>query len=341
MNIIKEKRFFVIGSQAKGALEYSYINAFRELNLDLEVFDPVKEQRQYLKGGKVGRMVHAFLPVEQWTRKMNRELILSVKKFNPEIILLFTNVKVLPGTLACIKTMLPTIKIAWIWPDTPFNLETHNFLNAALIDITASYSKAAVPVFARLGFKNIHWVPLAGDPFMHGIHEPPDDFASDICFIGGWRPEREKMMSVICQHFAESRIEIHGPNWKKKSEDSEIRKRVKSEGVYEAGLAKCFNKSRININVIDDTNYPAANMRFFEIPTAFGLQVSSACPEQEHLFRDREHALYFQSESDLVNQVKWALSQPEECQRIRKNAHSLLMESNTYTHRLQMILYHI
>ena len=41
-------------------------------------------------------------------------------------------------------------------------------------------------------------------------------------------------------------------------------------------------------------------MRFFEISTAGGLQVSSACPEMENEFRHAEHIFYYQRQDERL-----------------------------------------
>lgn len=331
-------KILLLGASGKGALELSYITAAKELGMEVDIFDPAKEEARYIKGGPIGKKVQAFLPVEQWIRKMNREIILLVKKTSPDLILLFTNTRVLPGTLACIRTMNSAIKIAWLWPDTPMNLEKHNFLNAPLADITCTYSSATIPVFTRLGFPNVKWVPLAGDLNMHGVDNTMPDFNVDISFVGGWRPERERVMGIICDHFKNAKIEIYGPYWKRDCKHVGLRSKIMGEGLYEKDLALFFNKSRININVIDDTNFPAANMRFFEVSAAGGLQLASACPEQEEIFKHRQHMLYFQSEQEIITQIEWALSHPDECSLIRTQASGLLKNHHTYTHRLQAII---
>lgn len=333
------KKILLVGSSSKGALEYSYLKAAEQLSIETVLFDPGKTEQKYLKGGKIGRTVHLFLPVEQWIRKANRELILLTKKFEPDVLVLFTNTRVLPGTLACIKTMMPAVKVVWIWPDTPMNLEKHNLLNAPLVDLTATYSSATLPVYQQLAFKNIHWIPLAGDPFMHGVPaSDQENFSCDISFIGTWRPERERVMAVLCKQFSQYKIEIHGRYWKRDCKNPEIRRSIKGEGLYESAMARLFNQSRINMNVIDDTNFPAANMRFFEIPTARGLQLTSPCPEMETIFRHREQVVYYTNESDAAEQVKWILEHPEEGARIRQQGNALVMQEHTYVHRLGTII---
>ncbi len=69
-------------------------------------------------------------------------------------------------------------------------------------------------------------------------------------------------------------------------------------------MATFFQRTRVNINVIDDTNFPSANMRFFEIPTAGGVQVCTSCPDMEGEFLDGRHLMYYNSLEQLADKVE-------------------------------------
>lgn len=338
MAVSNDKRLMVVGASATSSLEKSYVRAAEQLGYTVCHFDPEMETGKHIKLGKIGAKLHQFLPVEAWVRKMNRELVLKVKEFNPQVILVFTNVKVLYGSLATIKTMMSP-KIVWIWPDTPLNLTAHNRDAAGLYDVSAIYSSTALPVFSDIGFKNLHWVPLAGDPFLHGQEPVPSrDFKVDISFVGMWRPERERAMAVVAEHFPNLAIEIYGTYWKERCGNQALKKYWRGGGIVGKELGAYFNRSRINVNVIDDTNYPSANMRFFEVPTAGGLQLSSPCPEQENIFRHQQEIVYFSSEQQLVEQVRWILDNPAAADQIRMAAHKKVQEGHTYLKRLEQIL---
>jgi spore maturation protein CgeB len=194
-------------------------------------------------------------------------------------------------------------------------------------------------VFTDLGFKNVQWVALAGDPIMYKSGgEAALSYSSDISFVGSWRPERERVMSAICRRFSKYKIEIHGNNWKRDSKDPEIRKRVVSKGLFEEAMADKFARTRININVIDDTNYPAANMRFFEIPINGGLEITSSTPEMQRFFKDKEHVIYYDNDQDVAEKIEWALSNPDICEEIRRNGYELASTEHTYMERLKKIL---
>ena len=78
---------------------------------------------------------------------------------------------------------------------------------------------------------------------------------------------------------------------------------IRGEGLYGEDFSKVVQSSRINLNIIDDTNFPAANMRFFEIPVLGGIEVSSLCPELENDFINQEHLFYYKNLGDLVEIV--------------------------------------
>ena len=92
------------------------------------------------------------------------------------------------------------------------------------------------------------------------------------------------------------------------------------------------------MNVIDPTNYPAANMRFFEIPMAGGLQVCSRCPELENEFREGEHLFYYQQPADLPDLVRDLLADGPRRQAVASAAHDKVLARHLYRHRAQAIL---
>lgn len=214
------KKILLVGLTHPQALESSYHSAATHLGYEVMQFDIESRMAKYVKLGKLGKTLHLFLPVDAWTRKMNRELIVTARQYRPDFLFYFTEAPVLYGTLATIKTALPETSIIWIWPDTPMNLGPHSVNSAKLVDITATYSSSTIPVFTKLGFNNPVWVPLGGDPFMHKNDiRIQGDFTCDISFVGGWRPERERVMKSIARHFKDNIIEVHGPLWETNCKD--------------------------------------------------------------------------------------------------------------------------
>src|SRR5207247_1489397 len=105
-----------------------------------------------------------------------------------------------------------------------------------------------------------------------------------------------------------------------------------------AEFAKAVSCSKINLNIIDSSNQHAANMRFFEIPAAGGLQVSSNCPEMESEFKHGEHIFYYESADQLADLFASLKNNDELRRRVAVAGNALVKRKHTYQHRAQMIL---
>jgi spore maturation protein CgeB len=79
-------------------------------------------------------------------------------------------------------------------------------------------------------------------------------------------------------------------------------------------------------------------MRFFEVPIAGGLQLSSACPEMENVFRHGEHLFYFRDADDLTKLIRELLADDKRRLEVTQKAQQLAQASHTYKARAQQIL---
>ena len=319
-------------------LETSYKNALIDEGHEVRTFDFPATTNKYIKYGKIGHIIHNFLSIEAWIRKTNRELVIEAKNFNPDLLFVFANTPVLTSSFAFMKSVLP-VKCILIWPDTVFNLQSHVLLSAPLYDFVASYSETCCKTFSELGFKNVKWIPLAADPHLHYAPESSEK-VYDLTFVGGWRPEREEALSHIAGHFPALKLRIQGTQWHR-AHNKDLQKFVVNQPLYGKNFTTITQQSRINMNIIDETNYPAANMRFFEIPVAGGFQIASACPEMEKLFQPYRHLLYFKNNNELVEAVQFALDHEDDCTTMKNLTRQLVLDKHTYQHRIKEIISHL
>jgi hypothetical protein len=326
----------LVGSDQIGSLEGSYARAFSKLGWDARFWDPLQALRRAARGGRLGQLLSAFIQVEPWIKKANRALVVQVHALKPDLVLTFTHPAVRPGALAQIRSSIDAVLVN-VWPDTLVNWETSTSACVGLYDLVATYSNASVPSIERMGGRRVAWIPLAGDPDLHPVHSGPvpPEFCADVTFIGGWRPERESLLSQLGRFD----LKIWGPDWGRRSvRNSEIRRAWQGRALRGVEFAQATAGSKVNLNIIDPTNYPAANMRFFEIPIAGGLQVSSACPEMEHEFRHGEHIFYYRDEHDLQELVGSLLSADAARAEVADRAHREAQAKHTYRHRALAIL---
>lgn len=333
-------RVMLVGSFAPGALERSYGSAFADVGCEVKEFDIAEAVQRNVRLGRLGRLLNRFLPVEPWIRKANREMVLAAIVFRPDVFVAIGQNPVRAGALAQLRAVR-SVRTVIVWPDTMVNLGGSIIECLPLYDLVATYSRESVPFFLRLGAPAAEWVPLAADPKMHAppAGALPSEFQADVGFIGQWRPERESALALLIAECPELSVRIWGPDWGRRCTGKpSLVAAWQGRSLYHADFAKAVAGCKINLNVIDPTNFPAANMRFFELAVAGGLQVSSACPEMEETFRDRETVAYFRNESELPQVVRELLADDTGRRRIASDARRLVLAEHSYVHRAEVIL---
>jgi spore maturation protein CgeB len=330
-------KILIAGESGNHCLETSYQAAFKKLGHEAEIFDTRLAVLKHARPGRIGRELHRFFPVDAWLRKANKDLVNFAVQYQPDIVFAFTSAEILPGTFAYLKSRL-NIKIIWYWADPLPSLYRYIHQSLPLADLLCTYSSETINVFQQMGAKKAIWLPFAGD--MEAHFAPVNAHVQqtiDLSFVGSWRPEREKALSVIHQHFPTLNIKIYGPYWKRVN-DKSLKKFISAVPLYGKAFTDMVQSSLISLNVIDDTNYPAVNMRFFEIPSAGGLQLCTYSPETEHIFKDGTHVLYFANEQQLVEKVQFALDHRSELATMRAAAQKLVMSDHLYITRAAEVI---
>lgn len=330
-------KVMLVGSFGPGALENSYASGFLDIGCDILSFDISEAERRNCRLGTIGQLFNKFVPVEPWIRKANREMILELKKDKPDVLIVFGQNRVLTSALAQIKAMFQ-IKIVFIWQDTLLFLGANQINSLPLYDLICTYSKSNIKPFEVLGGRSVVWLPLAADPHIHSHVTPCEQFKCDVAFIGQWRPEREAAVTALINQVPGITVKLWGPDWKRRSNNPKIKKAWQGRSLYGKEFAQAIVSAKLNLNIIDDTNYPAANMRFFEIPCAGGLQICTICPEMETEFKHGELIFYFNSYTELAETVHSLLYNEAKIKLVSHNANEKIIKCHTYKHRAEKIL---
>ncbi len=333
-------RIAILGNSMSWSLEASYQRAFTSLGYTVSIIDVPQRINAKLPFKRIMSRLRNVLNDRKWLKEANRQIAIEILELKPKAVIIFCNAEILFNTIALLKVAADT-QIVLIWPDTPFNISPEVRLAAPLYDLVCSYSSAAVPVFQTMGFRNVIWLPLGADPHLHGMDTPPNDFVYDISFIGHWRPEREAALSAVSKAFKDQRIRITGLFWKENVKDKSILAHLNPIALNGRAYTDFIHQSYINLNIIDQTNYPSANMRFFEVLVAYGFQLSSSCPEQDSIFIDNEDVMYFKDYDQLIEKAAYGLSHKEKIKEMRFHAHEKVMNDHTYTHRAKKMLMHL
>lgn len=293
--------------------------------------------------GKVGRYLNLFWPVEPWISKANADLLVTVLDNKPEILMVVGACRTLAGTLAQIKTSLPSCQLVFVWPDSLLNCYSLTLSTIPVYDLIATYSSASIDAFKRLGARRAQWVPFGFDPELHppGLGPPTDrrfigDY--DVCFVGNYGPERE--MAILALLNGDLRVGVWGApsSWAMAKDKAAASRYFKDGPLFDKDLAAAVRAAPLSLNRIRRVNFPAANMRFFEILGSGGVPLSSSCPEMESLFPHNEACIYFTDEGDVVAAARNALKDRDRLAAIGRAGQEQVLANHTYTHRARQII---
>ncbi len=323
----------------QSSLAYSYYRTLKKQVLTTDIFIISDEIIKCYPFGflpkSINNSLFGLLEFKSTIQKFNVILTKYILKAEIDVVFCFTNSPINSSTIVYLRSL--DKKVILIYPDAIINMQTRNSSTIPSFDAIFSYSKKGMIAFNYLGAKNVFWCPLAGDEDMHNMVPRIDsEFEYDLSFIGNYRPEREEVLLFIINNFPTLKIKING-SWKN-AKSEEVKKVAENKQIYGMEYAKYLNKSFINLNIIDHSNYPAANMRFFEIPTAGGFQISSSCPEMEEDFIEGEHLMYYSTLEELSNKINFCFKEKEKVAQIRENGHQLVLAKHLYKHRLESIL---
>lgn len=326
----------IVGETGNFCLEMSYHQAAQDLGMESYLFDSREAILGNAKFGKLGRELHRFYPLRSWLRKGNKSFVEFIMARKPEYIILFTGAEILPGTIGYLRS-ISNAKIIWYWADPLLSLSDYILGGAKLSHLVASYSKASLPVFEQLGAPRTVWVPFAADTQAHQWNVESAEYRYDVSFTGSWRPEREKVLATIHKAIPGIRLRVDGPYWERCQYDP-IRKLAGKKPLFGPDFSTIVSQSLLSLNVTDTTNYPAANMRFFEILASGGAELVSGSDEMKVDFIADQDLMYFNDEASLLDRIQFALKNPDMISKIRKNGHLKVKTDHLYINRLKKIL---
>ncbi len=330
------------GAEDAGLLG-SYGRAFRRLGCKVDFWDFEAVRARGARLGAAGGFLQNLVSVEPWLKRTNRAFVIAARERKPDVIGIGCITHVTAGALAQIRASSPSTKLVLFWPDPLQNLEVLTVQALPLYDLVATYTRSSVEPLERLGAKHVEWVPFAADDdlFSHGAPEEPREksaFSCDVGFIANFRPEREE--AVLALQNAGLDVRVWGHEWEKRARDKRALRRYWQKRPLAAGpeFARATRTFRLALNVIDPTNYPGANMRFFETLACGGTLLTSACPEFSAEFPDGVAARYFDSNEQMVERARELLAPASTRRTVAEEGRRRVLASHTYTHRARQVL---
>jgi len=266
------------------------------------------------------------------TKQFNKKLIAFAKNFEPDILLIWRGVKVLPSTMIELRRLKVQHIVSYNHDDftgpssdapVPWHhkLLWRNFLQCApFYDCHFVKRQSNIEHLESLGAKRSFIMPMW---FVKELHKPVQlselelpRFETDVVFVGHYEPDgREESIRALVNSGV--KLKLWGDRYWSRAVLGELYDRlapiVPAEG---NDYAKALCGAKICLCFLSKLNRDTYTRRCFEIPACGGLMLAERTDDLLSFFKEDEEACFFSSKEELVQKAQWLLQNPQERKRI-------------------------
>lgn len=211
--------------------------------------------------------------------------------------------------------------------------------------------------------RRVVYVPLGFDEEMHRPRDPDDPaerraFESEVGFVGGWEPRRERLLTAIARR-TRCQLKVWGSSWDHLADGRWTPRRavrlrqlagaepyalrrnpilaaaLQGDEVYAERYAFALTGAKIGLGFLRVVCPDQHTTRSFEIPACASLLLADRTDEHRELFREGEEADFFSSEDELVDKVRYYLAHPEARDRVAKRGRERCLAAG-YSYRARL-----
>jgi len=289
------------------------------------------------------RGIHSLWRKLSWgppIKKLNNDLITILETNFPDIIFFEKSLYFYPATIKRIKDM--GILLIHFSTDDQFNPknQTKFYLNSIqLYDIHLTTKSYNVDELYKVGAKNVFFVNNATD---EEIFRPINsnalmDFKCDVGFIGTWEKERANSILYLANNGIS--VRVWGPGWKNKSYLKHHNINIENKYLRNLEYVYAINATKINLNFLRKQNRDLQTTRSIEIPLCKSFMLAEYSTEHEHLFKENVEAVFFKSDTDLLNKVNYYLKNDNDRIEISINGYNRCLNSGYTYYKLYKNLF--
>lgn len=252
---------------------------------------------------------------------LNREIIRQIVKNSYDIVWIDKGIFIEAETLKKIKQEQPRCIIIGYSPDNM--VERHNqsqlFLDSfPYYDYYITTKSYTVEKLKQMGCPNILFVNNAYEDTFHHPYtltkEEKNKLGGEVGFIGAWERERCESILYLVQHGIPVRVWGGGKWLLYKGRYPNLI--IEDKGLFSEDYNKALSAFDISLCFLRKMNFDLQTTRTMEIPACGSLLMAERTIEHERLFKDREEAVFFSTNEELLEQCRYYLDHPDERKHI-------------------------
>lgn len=338
----KKYKILFIGDSWHGSDSTALARGFRKIGCAVEVigadqFFPKTDRSFFSK-------ILASLLKGFFKKQFNRHILKCASIIKPHITVVFK------GNHVDVQTLLKLREESnWLtnfYPDISlmnhFSVQVDGFQHYHHIFTTKSFG---VKDYERnLGLTEVSFLAHGCDP---NVHRPMNkeickDWENDVSFIGGWSEHKEKLLRALKTNLPDIDLKIWGPKWENHKSDC-LESSIAGHGIYGDFYAIAINASRINLGLLQEKAEGASSgdlttARTFHITASGGLMLHERNDEVLNYFEEDKEIICFSSDTELVEKVKFYLSNVAARNQIAETGRNRCLAENKNSKRAKSII---
>jgi hypothetical protein len=269
----------------------------------------------------------------------NKEILIFLKKYSPNIVWIEQGVTIRPKTLRTIKNIAPGVKIISLSEDDmypPHNRSFYYTKGLPYYDLVFTTKPYNLLELRSLGAKKTE---LFLDSYNEEIHTPlslskeeQEKFSCDVGFCGAFEEDRAGRMLFLAENGV--RVVVWGNGWA-----SWVGRHknliVKNEHLFGIDYTKAINATKINLCFLRKLNRDEITSRSAEIPACGGFLLGERTERQTNFLEEGKEAEFFDSNKEMLEKVCYYLAHDDERRVIAEKGRERCIKSG-YSQRAQV-----
>jgi spore maturation protein CgeB len=333
-------RILYIGPDYAGSNGTCWRDAFCELGHDVRTIDDEKYYSPRGFAGKLAQRVHRR-PLRAQTDALNAAVLKQAREFKPEMTFYIKAYYVLPETVDATRRF--GLNFAFMNDDMFMpGISTFTFLeNIKRMDCILTTKSFSVREYHAAGSPLAIYVPNAYDPRIHYPAQPSDaeraQYEADVAFIGNFRPWKANFLSHLAKFKTEFKLNVWGPDWHNMTRVDHwihtwkwlaLRDCVRGRGLWCAEMGKAIQSTKIMLGLVLREVRDLHTSRSFQIPACGGFMLGERTEEHRMYFTEDKEAVYFSSQQELIDKVRFYLAHDNLRQRIAEAGYQKVLRLN-------------